>query len=159
MRLSAEMYEQIVAGLKSDSHRDKDKRREPRVGMAGEVDFVTVDDAGKRIAGSVKIRDVSRSGVGLLVNQRIAPQQRFVVQLASFNGEPIWLVCISAYCRPIDGGRFSVGARIMQLLRAEEIQKVEAKAMAANQAAIPIPRRASEGQEADIARISRAILG
>jgi hypothetical protein len=159
MRLSAEMYNQIVEGLKSDSHRDKDKRREPRVGMAGEVEFVTMDETGRRVAGLVKVRDISRSGVGLLFNQQLTPQQRFVIQLASGNGEPIWLVCTTAYCRRVEMGRFSIGARIMQLLRAEQIQQIENKAAAATQKAAAAPMRSHQNHEADIARISRAILG
>ncbi len=131
MRLSAQMYQQILKGLRSDSHREKDKRREPRVGMAGEVDFVTITELGKRVAGIAKVRDVSRSGIGLLFSHHIASHQRFVVQLESSSGEPIWLVCNAAHCRAVEGGHFSVGARILQLLHAEEIQKVEAKAAAA----------------------------
>jgi hypothetical protein len=159
MRLSAEMYRQIVEGLKSDSHRDKDKRREPRVGMAGEVEFVTVDESGKRIAGLVKVRDVSRSGVGLLCTKQVSAQQRFVIQLASSNGEPIWLVCSTAYCRQVEMGRFSIGARIVQLLRAEQIQQIEAKAAATHAASAASSRTLPHEDQAAIARISRAILG
>jgi hypothetical protein len=161
MRLSAEIYEEILAGLKSDGVRDKDKRREPRVGMAGEADFVTIAGDGTRQAGVVRIRDVSRQGIGLLFNQHIPPQQRFVVQLESINGQPIWLVCNAAYCRKTDMGRFSVGARIMQVLRAADIQKVEAKAAAAVAAATTSakpPVRALEDAQGEIARIARAIL-
>jgi uncharacterized membrane protein YcjF (UPF0283 family) len=154
------MYKQIVEGLKSDSHQNRDKRREPRVGMAGEVEFVTVDDAGKRVAGQVKIRDISRSGVGLLFTQNLASWQRFVIQLASSTDEPIWLVCTAAYCRRIEEGQFSVGARIMQLLRAEQIHQIEAKSAATHKAAAMVPaRKVLKEDQADIARISRAILG
>ncbi len=153
------MYNQIVEGLKSDSHRDKDKRREPRVGMAGEVEFVTMNEEGKRVAGLVKVRDISRSGVGLLFTKHISIQQRFVIQLASGNGEPIWLVCTSAYCRRVEEGRYSVGGRIMQVLRAEQIHQIEAKAAASQKAAVARSRSAPHKDQADIARISRAILG
>jgi hypothetical protein len=159
MRLSAEMYNQIVEGLRSDSHRDKDKRREPRVGMAGEAQFVTMTAEGKRIAGMVKVRDVSRSGLGLLFAQQIPAQQRFVVQLASSSGEPIWVVCNSTHCRRIEGDVFSVGARILQLLRSDEIHKVEAKAAKAHAASLAPPPKPAQGNKADIARVSRAVLG
>jgi hypothetical protein len=159
MRLSAEMYKQIVAGLKSDSHQHRDKRREPRVGMAGEVEFVTVDETGKRVAGAVKIRDISRSGVGLLFNKPVLAQQRFVIQLASAKGEPVWLVCTTAYCRRVEEGWFSIGARIIQLLRAEQIQQIESKSSAPQPAPTEAMRGISLADRADVARISRAILG
>ena len=110
MRMSAEMYEQIVAALRSDSHRDRDKRREPRVGLAAEVDYVTVEE-GKRIAGVVRVRDVSPTGIGLFFSKQIDKRQRFVVQLYTNSEEPMWLVCQAAYCRRVDGGSFSVGAQ------------------------------------------------
>jgi hypothetical protein len=156
MRLSAEMYEQIVASLKSDSHRDKDKRREPRVGMAAEADFVTVTEAGKRIAGVVRVRDVSARGIGLFLSKQIDKHQRFVLQLYTTKQEPVWLVCQAAYCRQVDGGRFSVGAKIHQLLRADQIQKVEAQPAAEIRG--PARQHAKMGP-ADIERISKAILG
>ena len=155
MRLSAEMYDQIVAALKSDSHRDKDKRREPRVGMAGEAELVTVNDEGKRIAGQVRVRDISPTGIGLFFGQELAKQQRFVVQLQSAEGQPVWLICLTAYCRAVDGGRFSVGARIKQVMRSEQIHKVEAQAAAASKG---VARQATPVDLADIARISKAIL-
>jgi hypothetical protein len=162
MRLSAEIYEQIIGGLKSDGVIGKDKRREPRVGLAGEADYVTISGDGTRQAGVAKIRDVSRTGIGLVCAQQVPKHQRFVVQLESSNEQPIWLVCNVAYCRRTDMGRFSVGAKIMQVLRAADIQKVEAKAAAAVAAATNSPAkpnaRAPRDEQADIARIAKAIL-
>jgi hypothetical protein len=160
MRLSAEMYEQIVAGLKSDSQRDKDKRQEPRVGLAAEAEFVTVSAEGVRTAGVVRVRDVSASGIGLFFPNEVAKNQRFVVQLYTNNDQPLWLVCTAAYCRRVDGGRHSVGGKINQLLRADQIQKLEAQAAVAAppivmKPAKPIPMAAVS----DIERISKAILG
>lgn len=155
MRLSAQSYQQILASLKSDALKDRSKRREPRVGLAGEAEFVTVNESGTRSAGLVRLRDVSRSGIGLLFNQAMAAKQHFVLRLHSYVDEPIWLVCSTAYCRPIESGQFAVGARIIQLLSAEEIHKIEAKAAAAK----PATAKPTTAQEADISRISKAILG
>ncbi len=149
------MYDQILAALKSDSHRVKDKRREPRVGLAGEAGYVTVNDKGKRVAGVVRVRDVSPSGIGLFFSEQMVKNQRFVLQLASSNDQPLWLVCLAAYCRRVDGGRFSVGARIHQVLRADQIQKIESHAVVQ---AAPVKHRASM-DVSDIERISKAILG
>jgi hypothetical protein len=154
MRLSAELYDQIVAALRSDSQRDKDKRREPRVGMAGEADLITVNAEGRRIAGLVRVRDISAAGVGLSFNQPLAQGQRFVLQLQAGKRERLWLVCHAAYSRKIGGGSYSVGARIKQVMRSEQIKNVEAQMAAASLVSKP----GSSVQLADAARISKAIL-
>lgn len=157
MRLSAEMFDQIVAALKSDSRRDKDKRREPRVGVAGETTLVTVTEAGKRLSDTVRVRDISRTGIGLISTQNLAEKQRFVLQLQYANEEPLWLVCLTAYCRAVDGGRFTIGAKIQQLLKADQIPKPAPKASAA--VGNPVAARSTPLNASDISRISKAILG
>jgi hypothetical protein len=160
MRLSAEMYDRIVSGLKSDTQGEKNKRREPRVGLAGEVDFVAVTEIGKRLAGSAKIRDVSRSGIGLLFTQQIPRNQRFIVQLSSEQDNELWLICVAAYCRPTSGGFFSVGAKITQTMRGDQIRKTEARTAdtAAKEPAESPPRKCHELDMSEVARIARAIL-
>jgi hypothetical protein len=161
MRLTAEMYEQIAGKLKSDSQGNRDKRQEPRVGLPGEANLVSVDDAGRRIAGVARVRDVSQSGIGLIFNQQLAVKQRFVIQLKYANDQPLWLICSTAYCRAIDGGRFTVGARLVQTLHAQEVRLVEAKqAAAAKAAAAPVAvKKAVAVSASDVERISKAILG
>jgi hypothetical protein len=169
MRLSAEMYDQIVAALRSDKQRDKDKRKEPRVGLAGEANLVAVSETGVRISGVTRVRDISPTGIGLIFNKQLAKGQRFVVQLEGFDGQPVWLVATTAYCRTIDNTKHSIGAKIQQVLRADQIQKIEDKATAATaaSAAVNAPRRpatlaptaAPAAATSDIARISKAILG
>jgi hypothetical protein len=170
MRLSAEMFNTIVAGLKSDSRSAKDKRKEPRVGVAGDAPLVSVGEGGRRISGTVRVRDLSPTGIGIIFNQELPAKQRFVIQLLHEDNQPLWLVCKAAHCRAIDGGRFTIGARIDQLLRAKEIHKIEQeKATAAAAAAAatakkahrpaPTPPRVPALNTPDIARISKAILG
>jgi hypothetical protein len=151
------MYEQIVTALKSDSHREKDKRREPRVGMAGEAEFVTVDETGKRVAGTVRVRDVSTTGIGLFFSKQIEKQQRFVLQLYTSDQNPLWLVCRAAYCRRVEGGRFSVGAKINQILRPDQIQKMDVQSAASATAGTSV-RRNPVVTKSDVERISKAIL-
>ncbi len=127
MRLSAEIYDQIVAALKSDSQKDLDNRLEPRVGMAGEATLVTVREDGRQVTARVRVRDVSRSGIGLYYSSRFVKDQRLIIQLQKASGESIWLVCIAAYCRRVEPDRYSVGVRIRQVLRPEQVQQVESR--------------------------------
>jgi hypothetical protein len=161
MRLSAELFQQIVDALKSDGHSDRDKRLEPRVGMAGEANLVSLRDDGRCVTNRARIRDVSRTGIGLVHNRRFESNKRFIIQLQSHTGDPIWLICMTAYCRRQSSDCFSIGSRISQVLHADEINDIEHKregiaskldAQRAAAAAI------SAADRNTMQRISRAIL-
>jgi RPA family protein len=127
MRLSAELFQQIADALTSDGRTERDKRQEPRVGMAGEATLVTLMSDGTRETLRVRIRDISHSGLGICYNKRFTKDQRFIIQLQSINGDPIWLVCVTAYCRKAESDNFVVGGRIKQVLRAEQVKNIEAR--------------------------------
>jgi hypothetical protein len=127
MMLSAEMFEQIAEALKSDGRPGRDKRLEPRVGMTGEVMLLNVSNRRRRGVMSVRVRDVSRSGVGLYHGKRFAKDQRFIIQLSTVTNEPIWMICVTAYCRKLEDDRFSIGARIQQVLSAAEVELLSRK--------------------------------
>ena len=124
MRLSAEIFDQIVEALRSDRKGDRDKRLEPRVGMAGEAVLVSICDDGRQTSAPVRVRDVSRSGLGMIYSIRFAKDQRLIIQLQSLAGEPIWLICVAAYCRKIEEGHYAVGARIKQVMRPDEVHRM-----------------------------------
>jgi hypothetical protein len=125
MRLSAELFQEISDALTSDRRSDRDKRREPRVGMAAEAVMVTAMSDGRRKSQRVRIRDISQSGMGICFNKRFSKDQRFIIQLQSINGDPIWLVCVAAYCRAAESDRFVIGGRIKQVLKSEQVQRIQ----------------------------------
>ena len=153
MRLSAEMFEQIVDALRSDGKRERDKRLEPRVGLAGEATLISAAPDGRRLETRVRVRDVSRSGIGLSFATPVAKDQRIIVQLQSAHDEPIWLICVAAYCRRVEQDQFAVGARIQHVLRPEQVRQVEAE--------LGKPASSQEpnlNAVADVVCISKAIL-
>ncbi len=151
MMLSAEMFEQISDALKSDGPPGRDKRLEPRVGMTGEVMLLNVRNRQQRGTNSVRVRDISRTGVGLYHIKPLAKGQRFIIQLETVKNESIWLICVTAYCRKLEEDRFSIGARIQQVLNAAEVEKV-------NRQLNGITGEFNVENVADIGRISAAIL-
>jgi hypothetical protein len=153
VRLSAEMFSEIVDALRSDRKGDRDQRIEPRVGMAGEATLVSICEDGKRCVSRVRIRDISRGGIGLCSSTKFNKDQRVIIQLLSVAGDPIWLICVAAHCRRLESDRFSIGARIQQVMRADKVRRVEAElGRAAVQLLLDPEARASA------ARISKAIL-
>jgi hypothetical protein len=161
MRLSAELFEQIVVALKSDTSSDRDKRLEPRVGMAGEATLVSLGTDGKRTSVRVRVRDVSHSGIGLHHHTHFALKHKFFLQLQSDGREPMCLVCVTAYCRRLgNGDGYSVGARISRVLKGEQVHKMEVE-LDRLQAQAKTPVTLGELSASDRARIdhiSRAIL-
>src|ERR1700722_10669894 len=152
MILSAEMFEQIADALKSDGRPGKDKRLEPRVGMTGEVMLLNVSDRRRRGVISVRVRDISRSGVGLYHSKPFTKAQRFIIQLSTIKNEPIWMICVTAYCRKLEDDRFSIGARIQQVLTAPEVEALSSKFNGSG-------GDLNVDNVVDINRISAAILG
>jgi hypothetical protein len=153
MRLSAEMFQQIADALISDSRSDRDKRQEPRVGMAGEATLVTLMSDGTRETLRVRIRDISHSGLGICYNKKFAKDQRFIIQLQSMSGDPIWLVCVTAYCRKAESDRYVVGGRIKQVLKSEQVRRIESRLGDS-----AVDTFLGSMQKQTIARISKAIL-
>jgi hypothetical protein len=151
MMLSAEMFEQIAEALKSDGRPGKDKRLEPRVGMTGEVMLLNVSNRRRRGVISVRVRDISRNGVGLYHDKRFAKDQRFIIQLSTATNEPIWMVCVTAYCRKLEDDRFTIGARIQQVLSPSEVESLNTKLNS-------IGGELNIENVVDINRISAAIL-
>ena len=153
MRLSAELFKQIVDGLRSDNRSDRDKRLEPRVGMAGEVTLIYLDTEGKRKSTRARVRDVSRSGIGLYHRTKFGKDQRMVVQLQSANGDPIWLLCVPAHSNCVEKDRWVVGARIKQALHPDEVRRL------IDQMGNSAPHMLlSASDRADAERIAKAIL-
>jgi hypothetical protein len=153
MRLSAELFQQISDALISDGKSDRDQRQEPRVGMAGEATLVTLMADGTRESKRVRIRDISHSGLGICYNKRFAKDQRFIIQLQFITGEPIWLICIAAYCRKAESDRFVVGGRIKQVLKSEQVERIQERL---GDSAVDSFLVSMQKQTAD--RISKAIL-
>jgi PilZ domain len=151
MMLSAELFEQISDALKSDGRPSKDKRLEPRVGMTGEVMLLNVSNRRQRGMNTVRVRDISRTGVGLYHSKRFAKGQQFIIQLDTVKNEPIWMICMTAYCRRLEVDRFSIGARIQQVLNSVEVEKV-------NRQLNGITGDLNVANIVDIGRISAAIL-
>lgn len=94
---------------RGEDARGEDARGEPRVRARGGASAV--------VSGQprpVRVRDVSRNGLGLLMAQPVEPGQQFAVTLAGGGAmSGLSLVCTSVYCRPVDHGLYSVGARLL----------------------------------------------
>jgi hypothetical protein len=112
MQLSAELYSQIVKDLTSDGLGEfgRQQRREPRVGVRAKAHILPSLSATTPIP--VRVRDMSVSGIGLLLPRELAPDRLFLLLLPKVGGHPpLRLACTVAHCQAIGDDLFAVGAR------------------------------------------------
>jgi hypothetical protein len=124
-RLTAEMYEEIVACLRSDeTKRGSEKRKRPRVGLRSSVEVHPCPARGRMQAGIVVwVRDVSAEGLGLVSPVSLAVGLEFVVEFARFDSEQLRVKYRVAYRKMISQGLYNVGARLVSVLGQNSVSR------------------------------------
>lgn len=153
MRLSYDLFRQIITGLKADTRQLKDNRGEPRVGITCDATVVSGRSSqpgpapGQLRTSRIQIRDLSCTGVGLLMNTKVPTGQKFIIELPSNDG-PCWLMCTAVHCQQLDEKVYRVGANHTRVLEPEEVKK-----LAEQMLTTPTP-----SQRGEMERIRVAIL-
>ena len=128
MNLSAELFQQIVDALKSDSSLERDKRTAPRVGLRAQV-MVMAAPGSRATTERVRCRNLSASGIGLLHTRELRPGTEFVVCLAATGlAAPVHISCIVVHCHKQGSDLYSIGARIIRVLTSDEAAHLAAMA-------------------------------
>jgi hypothetical protein len=112
MQLSAELYSQIIRDLTSDGLGEfgRQQRREPRVGVRAKAFILPSLSATTPIP--VRVRDVSVSGMGLLLPRDLGADRLFLLLLPRVGGHPpLRLACTVAHCQAIAEDLYAIGAR------------------------------------------------
>jgi len=113
MKLSADLFNEIVSTLKSDGSgtSNHDKRTECRVGLRCTLDIVPISSgaAGAKPM-SISVRDISANGIGLLSSNRVEEDIVFVARFSRDGKTPVPVLYKVKYCRRISKDLFSVGA-------------------------------------------------
>src|SRR5690348_11060532 len=102
-RLTAEMFEQIVASLRSDgSRRTHEKRKHPRVGLRTTLEILQCPEIGERIVpppAVVSVRDLSADGIGFVSPRSMAANAQFVAEFARSEDTKLRVQYRVAYCK------------------------------------------------------------
>jgi len=117
-RLTADVYEEIIASLRSDRSRLNEKRKKPRVGLRSSLELLPCAPAGGKAKPAlvVWVRDVSADGLGLVSAQPVLVDMQFVAEFDRFDRECLLVQYRVAYCKPIARGLYSIGARVVSVL-------------------------------------------
>jgi hypothetical protein len=152
VRLSYDLFRQIITGLKADTRQIKDNRGEPRVGISCDATVVSgrtsTPAPGQLKTSRIQIRDLSCTGVGLLMNASVAKGQKFIIELPSNDGL-CWLMCTAVHCLQLDEKVYRVGANHTRVLEPAEVKTLAGQLMSAPTAA----------QRGEMQRIRIAMLG
>ncbi|MDB5354753.1 MAG: hypothetical protein JWN24_1206 [Phycisphaerales bacterium] len=143
MDLSADQLAQIVfsLGAAPSSEVGADQRRRPRAELDARVDLIPLSDQSNPAAISVKVRDLSPSGIGFLHDRQMALDEQFALLLPRDGDTPAVVLCTVAFWQPLARDLFAIGARFTRILRDGgipalpiEIQEPAAAAMVQAQA-------------------------
>lgn len=135
MLLSANMFEAVLKGLKTDKSQS-DKRNSMRVGIRGRITLLPALDDGYGKPIQVWCKDISSGGIGFIqAEPTLAMEQRFILELPKDKGDPLRLICAVVRRHKVEG-TVILGAKF---IREATEPIVESKPKAAAKPAPPKP--------------------
>ena len=152
MELSQSLFEQIIqcAGVRAnDSSRER--RQSRRFPFSHRITVVSFRDGVAGPTAMVRARDLSRTGIGLLLTHKPAIGARYGVRLPRREDEPVWASIVIRRCQLVSEGLFLAGGRFEQLLDQEPTPMAPA-----NSPGDAERRKAAQANEID--RIRQSIL-
>ena len=112
MHLSAAVFEDILAYVRSESRGGKESRSMPRIGLTATVDVQLLTDSSRAIRA--RVRDICADGMGMIMNRPLAQSERFLVTLPRVGGPALMLVCEARHCEKVADGIFSIGVHFVE---------------------------------------------
>ncbi len=120
MDLSAEMFDQIVAATSATlAGPTAADRRSPRAHTTALLAVCGWDDPTSVL--SLKVRDLSAGGVGLLHRERMALDAELVVRLPRAGAESITVLGRVVYWEPLAPDLFAIGVHFDRTVSEEEL--------------------------------------
>lgn len=119
MKLSAELFNQIVSSLRSDgtNTRGPEKRTQGRVGLRCALDIVPCTFNPKDAKPmSICVHDISQNGIGLVSSVKLAENSEFVARFSRDGESSVPVLYKARYCRRLSSELFSIGATFERVL-------------------------------------------
>ena len=130
MELTAEVLLEVLRSLRTDAPAAQMRRRRlPRVGVRLRLTILPCRDR-RTEAGApaecgepviVRLRNLSRRGLGFIHNQPLQLGQPFIITLPSERGGHVRMLGRVERCRTIDSGTYDIGCSIRTDVPREEI--------------------------------------
>ena len=108
MHLNVDLFQQILKQIRSDRRDANDMRLSGRVGLTA---LATIATAAEPKDHPIRIRDLSKAGVGLLHHAPLEVGQAFVLRIAQARSRAAEISCQVIHCRSVSGGLYCIGAK------------------------------------------------
>jgi hypothetical protein len=120
MKLSAELFSEIVTSLRSDGGsktRGHEKRTEGRVGLRCALEIAPCSFSAKG-SKSVEtcVHDISQKGLGLVSSTKLVENSEFVARFTRDGDSVVPVLYRVRYCRRLSTELFAVGAIFQRVL-------------------------------------------
>lgn len=145
MKLDNQLFQSVVAALRSED-KEGDKRTTPRVGLTAEVSITLMKNDRLERPINIRVRDLSRTGIGFIHNKNLRAGSRLIIQLPVPEEKSRYVLCEIKHSRPVSPGLYAIGATFLD----QDYERPEECAASAP----PMTRSASGAVD----RIRRAIL-
>ena len=146
MRLTSEQFEQMIHSLRGN-RAGHERRATTRVGLRGIMDLRI--KSGNRLAAfqTVRVRDISAGGVGIVTNVPMRPETEVVVYLSNDAG-PMMLLQYTVMNSRRVGDQYIAGLRFDRKLASEEDVFTALPTLASVPTAIPVATPAASAAAA-----------
>ncbi|HTW93744.1 MAG TPA: PilZ domain-containing protein [Tepidisphaeraceae bacterium] len=112
-RYVGDWFEELVNSVKSTPVNNHDKRVSPRVGMSLTVDLCDMRTGKPVRVGPVRLRDVSRTGVGFIFPRQIKTGMEFCLSFPRNYSAPLLIGYQCVHCRSVSERLFTIGAALL----------------------------------------------
>ena len=126
MQLPVQLYSEVVTELKLLGYSaGSEKRRSARIEVKANVQVGTLRGVNVAQIFSVLTRDISQTGIGLLVAQPLADGEKFLLELPKAKSGKVLVVTAAMHNRVMANGIFAIGAEFIAPAPAELIREWE----------------------------------
>jgi hypothetical protein len=123
MDLSPELYEQITGSINvvsQDAPREAD-RRSPRVRLSSHLSVSMWSDPASPL--SVRVRDLSKGGIGLFHSQRVGLDEQIVIRFPLKDNQTVAVLGTVVYWEPLAEKLFGIGVQFDRVVDESEISR------------------------------------
>jgi PilZ domain len=124
MQLPVRLYSEVVTALKLLGEKtNSEKRRSARLDVKANVVVGTIAEG--KIAGifTCLTRDISQTGIGLLIARPLAQNEKFLLELPRAHNAHVLVVATTTHTRVLANGIFALGAEFLAPAPAELLRQ------------------------------------
>jgi len=118
MELTAEHFSRSLLTLESQAaYFPNEQRFAPRSAMDVQATIIPLTATSGLGTSEVAVRDLSRAGVGFLIDRPMRLDDQFALVLPQLGDAPAVILCEVAFWQPVDASSYAIGGRFIRILK------------------------------------------